>query len=361
MKKRRTMLRMWRSGCAILAVSVVLVGCGGPSGPSLPVRTAVASPDHATAIDSARSHLRRAAERGVGLAAAVTDRGRLVWLEGVGYADLERRTPVNPARTRFRIYSVSKPMTAVAAARLMETGRLDPRAPVQDYVPGFQASDDLITPMHLATHTSGIRHYRGDAEANSMRHCDAVDEALPIFMDDPLVHAPGEGETYSSWGFVLLSAVVGAAGGADFPSVMEETLFRPAGMTRTVVDDPTLDVEGRASFYEETEGTVEAARAVDNTCKWGAGGYLSTAEDVVRFGAAMLDDEILSAESRELFMRGEDVYRAQGIGTGGAAFLTVDRERSLSVALLSNVVGGTAGPAARAAAERIHQIFRGTR
>lgn len=367
MKKDRTIASMSRAACVILAVAVVPGACEDPPGTSLPVRTTVSSPDHAALIDSARSHLRRAADPGVGLAAAVTVGGRLVWLEGVGYADLEGQAPVEPGTTRFRIYSVTKPMTAVAAARLMERGGLDPSAPIARYLPDPPPAAETVTPMQLATHTSGIRHYRGQEAAN-LRHCATVSEAISIFRDDPLVHPPGERETYSSWGFVLLSAVVEGAGGSPFSESMDRLVFGPAGMSRTVLDDPTRPVEGRASFYEEAApvtvesegertGIVEPASPVDNTCKWGAGAYLSTAEDVARFGAAMLDGDFLSPRSLELFMRGEDVYRVQGIGTGGAAFLSVDRTRSLSVALLSNASGETAGPEARRTAEAIHLIF----
>lgn len=351
---------------AALAAAAGAGGCANPSRSgdpgdsadlSLPVRSVVASDEYATAIDSARFHLHGAAHRGVGLSAAVMARGRLVWLEGAGFADRERRAPVDPRATRFRIYSVTKPMTAAAAARLMERGRLDPTAPVGRYVPDLPPAAEPVTPMQLATHTSGIRHYRGDEAAN-LRHCATVADAISIFGDDSLLHPPGEAETYSSWGFVLLSGVVEGARGSPFPEAMDALVFRPAGMSRTVLDDPGRTVEGRTSFYEETGGAIRPAPPVDNTCKWGAGGYLSTAEDVARFGAAMLDESFLSPRSLELFMRGEDIYRAQGIGVGGAAFLTVDRADSLAVAVLSNAVGETAGPAAQEAARRIHEAFR---
>lgn len=355
-----------RSGWGTLALaSIAAAGCGPPSSPApgpapLPIRTVIASPQHGAAVDSARSLLRDAASKGVGLSAAVMLDGELVWLEGAGYADLESRAPVDPRTTRFRIYSVTKPMTAAAAARLMEQGRLDPSAPVQRWVPSFPSAGETLTPMHLATHTSGIRHYAA-GEADRDRHCESVEDALAFFRDDPLVHPPGEGETYSSWGFVLLSAVLEGAAESSYPRAMEEWVFEPAGMSRTVVDDPTRAVEGRATFYDERDGRAAPATPVDNTCKWGAGAYLSTGGDVARFGAAMLDDAFLSRPSLELFMRGEDVYRAQGVGAGGAAFLVVDRGASLSVAVLTNAVGVTAGPAAQEAAAGIHALFRGAR
>jgi len=350
--------------CASLIPVAVLAAGACQRSDAIPVVTAVAVSDHAATIDSARSILQDAAAQGAGVAVAVFVRGGVVWAEGRGWADLEQRLPVSPDATRFRVYSVSKPMTAVVAARLMERGALDPTAPIQRYVPEFRApTAEAVTAMHLATHTSGIRHYANEAEAASALHCGSVQEALEIFARDPLLHAPGADESYSSWGYVLLSAVVEGAAASDFELAMQTFLFEPAGMTHTTIDDPETRVDGRATFYEQVEDengavTLRPAAFVDNTCKWGAGGYVSTATDVASFGMSMLDSAYLAPASLELFMRGEDIYRAQGVGTGGASFLVVDRTRALSVALLSNAVGDVSGPAAQQATARIHGLFR---
>lgn len=330
-------------------------GADGTDGP--PIATEVAAPAASAVIDSARTAVIEAVRSGAGIAVAVFRAGEPVWIEGAGYAELETGTPVHPGRTRFRIYSVAKPMTAVAAGRLMERRALDPDAPVRTYVPAFLARDEPITIMQLATHRSGIRHYADQGEARSRRHCASVDDALAIFADDPLVHAPGAAETYSSWGYVLLSAAVAGAADTAFVPAMERLVFEPAGMPGVAVDDPTATVPGRAAFYEEVGGTLRPAPPVDNTCKWGAGGLVATARDVAAFGAAMLDGSLLSDRTLQLFFRGRDTYRAQGLGVGGAAFLVVDRSTGLSVALLANALGEQAGPAAQRAFEAVYRLF----
>lgn len=347
----------WRAG--VLAVTVLLVGGAGPgtAQEARPVTTVVSAEGDRAVIDSARAIVRAAAEQGVGIGVAVIRAGEAVWVEGVGWADREARTPVDPTGTRFRIYSVAKPMTAAAAGRLMERGALDPNAPVQNFLPDFPAHDGPITTMQLATHTSGIRHYADDAEAWSRRHCATVNDALPIFADDPLVHAPGAAETYSSWGYVLLSAVVASAADVDFPAAMEQLVFEPAAMTGLALDDPTASVADRAAFYQEANGRITDARAVDNTCKWGAGGFVATAWDVAAFGAAMLDGTLLSDRTLELFFQGRDTYLARGFGAGGGAFLIVDRANRLAVALVTNALGERAGPAAQRAFNEVHRLF----
>lgn len=349
-----------RLGLAAPAIAGLLVASPLPA-QSVPVTTVVSADAAGAAIDSARTLVRAAARRGVGIGVAVIQDGEALWVEGVGWSDREAGSPVDPTGTRFRIYSVAKPMTAAAAGRLMERGVLDPNAPVQSYVPDFPAHDPPITTMQLATHTSGIRHYADGAEAAGTRHCESVADALPIFANDPLVHPPGAGETYSSWGFVLLSAVVAGAADTGFVPAMSALVFEPAGMTGIALDDPTVPVTGRARFYTETGGAIAPAPEVDNRCKWGAGGFVATAYDVAAFGAAMLDGTLLSDRTLELFFRGRNSYDAQGVGTGGVAFLHLDRSRDVSVALVANAVGEEAGPAAQSAFEAVVELFGGRR
>ncbi len=92
-----------------------------------------------------------------GLSVAVGVDREIVWSEGFGYASVEQRTPVWP-QTKFRIGSISKPLTAAALALLYEQGRLDLDAPVQRYVPTFPEKRWPVTTRQLAGHLAGIRH-----------------------------------------------------------------------------------------------------------------------------------------------------------------------------------------------------------
>src|SRR6516164_2014374 len=164
-----------------------------------------------TPYSEAERHARAVAHellgRGIpGLAVASAVDGQIVYSEGFGYADLEERVPAWPT-TKFRIGSVSKPLTAVALLQLVEQGKIDLDAPVQKYVPTFPDKSGKITPRLLAGHLAGIRHYKGD-EFLIARHYDNVLEGLKIFEDDPLVAPPGSKFNYSSYGYNLLSAVI---------------------------------------------------------------------------------------------------------------------------------------------------------
>ena len=116
--------------------------------------------------DSARTNADRQAKewiaRGIpGLSLTVAVKGKIVYSQGFGYADLEERVPVWPT-TKFRIGSISKPLTATALVQLVEAGKLDLDSPVQNYVPSFPDKGGVITTRMLAGHLAGIRHYQGD-------------------------------------------------------------------------------------------------------------------------------------------------------------------------------------------------------
>src|SRR6266404_4420741 len=211
---------------SLAAILSLLVGHF--AGPLVPVAHAQAAPtaiapakDYSKAEEHARAVAKELLSRGIpGLAIAVAVDGRIVYSEGFGFADLEERVPVWPT-TKFRIGSVSKPLTAVALVQLVEQGKLDLDAPVQKYVPSFPDKGAPITTRMLAGHLGGIRHYKDD-ENLSAKHYNNVLEGLKIFEDDPLVAPPGTKFSYSSYGFNLLSAVVQGASGQDFLSYMHE-------------------------------------------------------------------------------------------------------------------------------------------
>jgi CubicO group peptidase (beta-lactamase class C family) len=233
------------------------------------------------------------AERRIpGLTVAVSVRGRIVYSEGFGYADVDRRTPACP-ETRFRVGSVSKLFTVVAMARLSERGVLDLDAPVQRYVASFPDKGTRITPGLLAAHRAGIRPYRDDMESINRTHYTSVTAALAPFVADPLVAAPGSRFVYSNYGYVLLSAAIEGAAGEPFLEVMRKEVFEPLRMDGTVPDDIGLQLPDRAANYDvETpfspDGSLVPSPPNDFSSKWASGGFLSTADDVAQFGTVVV-------------------------------------------------------------------------
>jgi len=98
-----------------------------------------------------------------GVALAVVENGELSWAAGFGFADLENNVPTSE-HTSFRLGSISKSLTAVAAMELSERGQLDLDAPVEKYCPRFPRKSVPITTRGVMGHLAGIRHYKSGSQ-----------------------------------------------------------------------------------------------------------------------------------------------------------------------------------------------------
>jgi serine beta-lactamase-like protein LACTB, mitochondrial len=232
-----------------------------------------------------------------GASIAVMFDGRVIWSEGFGLADVEQQVAVTP-RTVFRIGSVSKPLTAAALGLLVQQGKVDLDAEIQRYVPGFPRKQYPITVRQVAGHIAGIRHYR-DGEFENQKHYDSVLEGLAIFSADSLLFEPGTRYQYSSYGWNLISAVIESASGEAFLPFMRKTVFGPVGMDHTYPEFADSIIPFRADFYAYHDSTRRMLNApyVDNSYKWAGGGFVSTSEDLVKFGQAMLAGSLLRPET----------------------------------------------------------------
>jgi serine beta-lactamase-like protein LACTB len=228
--------------------------------------------------------------------AVVTD-NQLRWSNGYGLADLENFVPAK-ATTAYRLASVSKPVTAVAAMQLAERGRLDLDAPVQKYCPAFPRKQWPITARHLLAHVSGIRHYKSFEEAFGARHYNSLVEALDIFKDDPLLFEPGTKFSYTTFGYVLLGCVIEGASGTKYADYVRDNVAAPAAMSDLRVDDVYAIITNLAQGYSRTErGDLQNSAIVDNSSKIPGGGLSSTAEDLAKFAVALQTGRLLREET----------------------------------------------------------------
>ena len=281
-----------------------------------------------------------------GLSVAVAVDGKIVWSEGFGFADLENNLKVTPA-TRFRIASVSKPITAAAMARLYDRGKIDLDAPVQKYVPEFPSKDVVITARQLVGHLSGIRHLRRDPDPakdeffDRKTYCKNVTEGVNRFQADPLDFAPGTKFGYSSKGFVLLSAMLERISGQEYLDLLQKEVFGPLGMSSTGTDDNRQIIPNRSSFYSlDANKKVINAPYIDQSCDWAGGGLLSTSEDLVRFGNAYLQSGFLKKETLEKMFTSQKTSDGKETGTGWGWRINRDKEGRLYYYHPGENVGG---------------------
>jgi serine beta-lactamase-like protein LACTB, mitochondrial len=256
-------------------------------------------PRWARAVEQGRQLIRaRLGEQNLpGVSVAVGINQDIVWAEGFGWADVEKHVPVAPS-TRFRIGHASKVLTSAAVGLLLERHQLNLDDEIQTVVPAFPRKQWPVTLRQLMGHMAGIRHYPGEYADVPNGHCERASEGLKVFADGPLLFEPETQSRYSTYGWVLVSAAVEAAAGEPFFEFMRTKIFTPLGMTGTRPDSVTESIPDRATpYFSRFSGDnlfgVNEAPIADYSCFAGAGAFLSTSSDLVRFGMAMSGGTLL--------------------------------------------------------------------
>lgn len=271
----------------------------------------------------------------VGAAVGIIRNGEVVYLRGFGLADRESQTPAT-VDTVFNWASNSKPLAAVAVMQLVEQQRLDLDADVRTYVPEFPDHGAVITTRRLLCHQSGIPHYSNGrivpippehSAPNPLR--DPV-AGLNRFAASPLLFPPGERVSYSSYAYVLLSAVVQRAGGEPFPNQVQERIAKPLEL-RSLQFDETTNGQPHwcAGYIKSADGDVVRAPEEAHDWKHGAGGYKSNIADFARWAQALVGRRLLSAETERLMWTPQPL--ADGKSTSWGLGFTLDTRDGLTV------------------------------
>lgn len=228
---------------------------------------------------------------------AIGESGKLTYSAAFGTADLENAVAASK-ETLIRTGSIAKPISAVAAMTLVEAGKIDLDAPVQKYCPSFPLKQWPITTRQLLSHTSGIRHYK-ESEIGNTQHYQFMSDGFAIFANDPLLFEPGTKYSYSTYGYTVVGCVVEGASGERFADYVAQHVFKSGGMTQTFVDDVYDIIPHRARGYQKMDKKVKNAGLMDSSYKIPGGGFVTTAEDLIRFSQALMDGKILKSSTLE--------------------------------------------------------------
>jgi CubicO group peptidase (beta-lactamase class C family) len=275
-----------------------------------------------------------------GAAVVVVRAGEVFFLKGYGFADREKEIAVDPAATLFRIGSVSKPLTSLAALQQVERGHLDLDADVNSYldfrVP--QKKGTSVTLASLLTHTSGFEERRIGMAARHANDVESLGEFLRRNVPARFA-ATGEVHSYSNLGYAFVGHLVEQGSGQDFAGYMDENVFGPLGMGSSSFAQPLpADLESRLAvgYVGGTGSRKPGERMYDRD--YPAGGAVSTAADVGRFMIAILDGgraadgaRVVSAETAAAYLAPS--YRPDpsvpGRTTGGLEELWINGEKAV--------------------------------
>lgn len=346
----------------LLLVTATLSPCAPVHG-SAPAACQASNADLVAAVRSLHD-----SQHNVGVQAAIRLHGRVVFSEALGFADRERGIRVTRA-TIFPLASLAKAYTGIAALRAVAAGRLDLDQPIQTYVPEFPVKPEVvITPRRLAAHRAGIRHWGAERAALFSRHFDRLDQILPLFANDPLLAGAGSQYQYSSYGYNLLALAVERATGVAFTTYVTREILEPLGLRQTRFEDARRPRHGMTRLYSIYDPTTYEERplpaglvpARDYSHNMAAGNMSATAEDVTRFGAALLRPGLLPAAQYDLLLTRptfdgvsspmsfgffapapgrERLLSISGSNPGVQTGLVLFPERDLAVAVLANTWG----------------------
>ena len=242
-------------------------------------------------LDSLRPVIRQMMENAhaPSIAVAVAQRGKILWEEGFGFADIGHRVPAT-SNTLYSMASISKPITATGLMTLVQRGTIALDHPANDYlgrgkITGYAADARDATVERVMSHTAGLPlHYRFFYEGG--------DEARPS-MDDAIaryaivVYPPGRVYNYANLDYGIVEQMIAHTSHESYETYMRRAVFTPLGMKRTAIGT------GR--------GLTDAAIRYDDSLKAvafydfdhrGASAVWTTAHELLRFGMFHLRDHL---------------------------------------------------------------------
>jgi len=236
-----------------------------------------------------------------GATAIVVKDGRVVLRKAYGLANVELQVPMQPESV-LALASLSKQFTAAAILKLAEEGRLSVRDEITRFLPAYPTHGHTITIEHLLTHTSGLNALSetSDLRAVNVQEGKLIDVLGDWVKDLPPDAAPGERWAYSNWGYNLLGAIIEQVSGQSLWDYLRQQIFEPLGMSHTFYADRRQIIPLRATGYATQADKVFNVLPSRSRIflPSGAGGLLSTIDDLARWDEALRGDRILNAASK---------------------------------------------------------------
>lgn len=245
-------------------------------------------------------------ERGVavGLAAAVVRKTDTLLMRAYGKADVEWDVPM-PLDAMFEIGSATKQFTAVAVLQLRDQGKLSLDDEITRWLPDFDTRGHRVTLRHLLAHTAGIADFTEAPEFPSLSTNLRLprDSAYALQQRYPPQFAPGEMQIYNNAGFWLLGLVIERASGMTYEDYIEQRIFAPVGMSRSMYCNSMENVPRRAhGYFVSRDRAIRRAWTVVHTWPFAAGSLCSTVGDMVTWLQALHGGTVLSPASYAAFI-----------------------------------------------------------
>ncbi|WP_268626438.1 beta-lactamase family protein [Paenibacillus alvei] len=225
-----------------------------------------------------------------GAAFVVVKGDKVLLKKGYGYADVDKKLPVDPNRTVFRVASISKVITATAVMQLAEQGKIDLNKDVSAYLGDINISNKAGTPLttkHLMTNSTGFEF----GDGSELSTDDLTREvSIKQYVSDntpTVIRKPGEYYRYDNLGFTIQGYIVEQVSKQPFGAYVQEHIFKPLGMTNSDFR-LTSDITKHLAVPYNVMGEAIPTYATVPT-ELPGGGMLSTGADMANFMLAHLN------------------------------------------------------------------------
>ncbi len=300
-----------------------------------------------------------------GISVAVARDGRVVFARGYSLANLEHTVAVTPD-TIFHIASISKNILAAVVLQLADEGKLQLDGDGTRYVPEAPTHGCRVTVRQLLNHTSGIYSFTSLPDAANNERLDLTHEqVLGLITNKPPDFEPGTSWRYDNSAFHLAGMVVERVTKQEYGAYVREHIFKPLGMNSSSLCDARMVVPHLASGYEVDHGALVNAAFMTWKLPSAAGAVCATAEDLLKWQAALDAGRVVSAASLKLMrtpttlndgtvidyglgtrlgsLDGHPVFGHTGSGGGFNSVLETFPDDHLTIVVLMNT-GYGAGP-----------------
>ncbi|MDT8400576.1 MAG: serine hydrolase [Bacteroidales bacterium] len=223
----------------------------------------------------------------------IAEQGILYYHKAFGMADREKGIP-NTVNTLFDIGSMNKTFTSIVIKQLIDEGKLDYDDSLKYFVEGFKdPMAENITVRHLLEHESGFGDYHDRGYFDQPEEQKTLQAIVDRTRSMTLEFEPGTEQMYSNTGYVLLGAIIESVSNMSYFRIVRERITRPLELTNTYLEDlDELESRRAKGYYKTVRGElVRNYNLIDLPNP--DGGFLSTAEDVMKFYRSYYYDTLL--------------------------------------------------------------------
>ncbi|NMM63729.1 beta-lactamase family protein [Clostridium sp. P21] len=244
-----------------------------------------------------------------GAAIVVVKDGKVIFKKGYGYANIEKKVPIDPDKTVFRNGSVGKLFTAAAVMQLYEKGLINLDDNVNNYLKTFKVNNKFSKPVTFAnimTHSSGLDSgcEIGGASKSKLNQI-SYENYMKTHVPN-VINEPGTITNYSNSGYNLLGYLIEKISGMSYENYMQKNIFDALNMKNSNV---VSKVENMASGYNFENGSLNTVNYTGYEPSLGCGSINSTVIDMANFMIANLqngklgDNQILNESTSKLMQK----------------------------------------------------------